>query len=70
MFDVHDFDRTRHFLVRPSQQFLGLPVLHRKIHKNVHTFPNIIKVAVPSPQHSPMFGQLPEVQIIQVVFIY
>src|SRR5690606_32566125 len=27
-------------------------------------FPRIINVAVPSPQHSPIFGQLPEVQIV------
>ena len=27
-------------------------------------FPKIIKVAVPSPQHSPMLGQLPLVQIV------
>ncbi len=26
--------------------------------------PKIIKVAVPSVQHSPMFGQLPEVQMV------
>jgi hypothetical protein len=51
------------FLVRPSQRS-GLPVLHRNPQERVHTFPNIIKVAVPSPQHSPMFGQLPEVQMV------
>ena len=30
----------------------------------VHILPNIIKVAVPSPQHSPIFGQLPLSQIV------
>src|SRR6056300_18154 len=33
-------------------------------HDRVQIFPKIIKVAVPSPQHSPMFGQLPEVQMV------
>src|SRR5690606_5488578 len=43
----------------------GLPVFTpQKPQERVHTFPRIIKVAVPSPQHSPMFGQLPEVQIV------
>lgn len=30
----------------------------------VHTLPKIMKVAVPAPQHSPMLGQLPLVQIV------
>jgi hypothetical protein len=30
----------------------------------VQIFPKIINVAVPSPQHSPIFGQLPEVQMV------
>src|SRR5690606_10997150 len=33
-------------------------------HERVQTFPKIMKVAVPSPQHSPIFGQLPEVQMV------
>src|SRR5690606_40341668 len=28
-------------------------------HERVHIFPNIINVAVPAPQHSPILGQLP-----------
>src|SRR6187402_849411 len=43
----------------------GLPVFTpQKPQERVHTFPKIINVAVPSPQHSPIFGQLPEVQIV------
>ena len=43
----------------------GLPVFTpQKPHERVHILPRIIKVAVPSPQHSPIFGQLPEVQIV------
>src|SRR5574343_655677 len=43
----------------------GRPVFTpQKPHERVQIFPKIIKVAVPSPQHSPMFGQLPEVQIV------
>src|SRR5690606_26207851 len=43
----------------------GLPVFTpQKPHERVQTFPKIINVAVPSPQHSPIFGQLPEVQIV------
>ncbi len=32
--------------------------------ERVQIFPKIMKVAVPSPQHSPIFGQLPDVQIV------
>ena len=32
-------------------------------------FPKIINVAVPSPQHSPIFGQLPEVQIVWRLYL-
>ena len=43
----------------------GRPVLTpQKPQDLVQTFPKIINVAVPSPQHSPMFGQLPDVQIV------
>src|SRR6188508_115280 len=43
----------------------GLPVFTpQKPQERVQTFPKIMKVAVPSPQHSPIFGQLPEVQIV------
>jgi hypothetical protein len=37
MFDVHDFDRTRHFSGSSQSTVSGLPVLHRKIRKNVYT---------------------------------
>lgn len=30
----------------------------------MHTFPKIIKVAVPAPQHSPIFGQFPLSQMV------
>ena len=43
----------------------GLPVFTpQKPQDLVQMFPKIIKVAVPSPQHSPMLGQLPLVQIV------
>src|SRR5690606_38032569 len=43
----------------------GLPVLTpQKPQDLVHTLPRIMKVAVPSLQHSPILGQLPEVQIV------
>src|SRR5690606_12416531 len=43
----------------------GLPVLTpQNPHDRVQMFPNIMKVAVPSPQHSPIFGQLPEVHMV------
>ena len=43
----------------------GLPVLTpQKPHERVQMFPRIINVAVPSVQHSPILGQLPEVQIV------
>ena len=43
----------------------GLPVWTlQKPHDLVQMFPNIIKVAVPSVQHSPIFGQLPETHIV------
>src|SRR5690554_7007849 len=32
--------------------------------ERVHILPRIMKVAVPSVQHSPMFGQDPEVQMV------
>jgi hypothetical protein len=35
----------------------------------VQTFPKIMKVAVPSPQHSPMFGQLPLSQIVWSLYL-
>src|SRR5690554_4038657 len=38
-------------------------------HERVHIFPKIINVAVPSPQHSPIFGQLPEVQIVFKLYL-
>src|SRR5690554_1629467 len=43
----------------------GLPVLTpQNPQDRVQMFPRIIKVAVPSPQHSPILGQLPEVQMV------
>src|SRR5690606_21349652 len=33
-------------------------------HERVHILPKIINVAVPAPQHSPMFGQFPLSQIV------
>ena len=35
----------------------------------VQMFPKIINVAVPSPQHSPIFGQLPDVQIVWRLYL-
>jgi hypothetical protein len=37
--------------------------------ERVQMFPNIMNVAVPSPQHSPIFGQLPEVQIVFKLYL-
>src|ERR1700681_517874 len=43
----------------------GLPVATaQKPQLRVQIFPRIIKVAVPAPQHSPIFGQLPLSQIV------
>ena len=43
----------------------GLPVLTpQNLQDLVQILPRIINVAVPSPQHSPIFGQLPEVHIV------
>ena len=43
----------------------GLPVATaQKPQLRVHTFPSIMNVAVPAPQHSPMFGQLPLSQMV------
>ena len=45
--------------------FSGFPVFTpQNPQERVQIFPRIIKVAVPSPQHSPIFGQLPLVQIV------
>ena len=47
----------------------GLPVLTpQNLHDLVQIFPSIMNVAVPSPQHSPIFGQLPEVHIVCKLF--
>src|SRR5690606_25018197 len=35
----------------------------------VQIFPRIINVAVPSPQHSPIFGQLPLWQIVLSLYL-
>ena len=43
----------------------GLPVATaQKEQERVQMLPNIIKVAVPAPQHSPILGQLPLSQIV------
>ena len=43
----------------------GLPVATaQKEHERVQMLPKIIKVAVPAPQHSPIFGQLPLSQMV------
>src|SRR5690606_13676410 len=43
----------------------GLPVATaQKEQERVQTFPKIIKVAVPAPQHSPILGQLPLSQMV------
>src|SRR5690606_23748794 len=43
----------------------GLPVATaQKEHEREQIFPKIIKVAVPAPQHSPIFGQFPLSQIV------
>ena len=48
----------------------GLPVFTpQKPQDLVQTLPKIIKVAVPSPQHSPILGQLPEVQIVLRLYL-
>ena len=47
----------------------GLPVLTpQNLHDLVQTLPRIINVAVPSPQHSPIFGQLPDVHMVCKLF--
>src|SRR5688572_23960536 len=44
---------------------IGLPVATaQNPHERVQTFPNIIKVAVPALQHSPIFGQFPLEQMV------
>ena len=48
----------------------GRPVLTpQNPQERVHIFPRIIKVAVPSPQHSPIFGQLPDVQMVLSLYL-
>ena len=48
----------------------GRPVFTpQKPHERVQIFPKIINVAVPSPQHSPILGQLPEVQIVLSLYL-
>jgi hypothetical protein len=60
MFDIHDFYRTPYYFSGSSQSTVsGLPVFYTtKPQERVQVFPKIIKVAVPSPQHSPILGQL------------
>ena len=48
----------------------GRPVCTpQKPQERVQIFPKIIKVAVPSAQHSPIFGQLPDVQIVLSLYL-
>ena len=48
----------------------GLPVFTpQNPHDLVQIFPKIINVAVPSPQHSPMLGQLPDEQIVFSLYL-
>ena len=48
----------------------GRPVLTpQKPQDLVQIFPKIINVAVPSPQHSPIFGQLAEEQIVLRLYL-
>ena len=48
----------------------GRPVFTpQKPQERVHIFPKIIIVAVPSPQHSPILGQLPEVQMVLSLYL-
>ena len=50
--------------------FPGLPVLTpQNPQERVQIFPKIINVAVPSAQHSPMLGQLPEVQMVLSLYL-
>jgi hypothetical protein len=43
----------------------GLPLgTEQNLHRLVHIFPRIIKVAVPWFQHSPILGQFPLVQMV------
>src|SRR5690606_8354028 len=37
--------------------------------ERVQMFPKIINVAVPSPQHSPILGQLPDVQMVFSLYL-
>jgi hypothetical protein len=44
---------------------VGFPVATaQNVQLRVQMFPRIMKVAVPAPQHSPMFGQFPLSQIV------
>ena len=49
---------------------LGLPVCTpQKPQERVQIFPKIMKVAVPSAQHSPILGQLPEVHMVLSLYL-
>src|SRR5690606_40368788 len=66
--DVCSSDLT--FSGSSQSRVSGLPVFTpQNPQERVHTFPRIINVAVPSPQHSPIFGQLPEVQIVCKLYL-
>ena len=54
-----------------SRKVNGKPLVYfdngataQKPQLRVHILPKIIKVAVPAPQHSPIFGQLPLSQMV------
>src|ERR1035437_2629505 len=47
-----------------STEFGLLVSTAQNSHERVQIFPRIMNVAVPAPQHSPIFGQLPLSQIV------
>jgi hypothetical protein len=67
MFDIHDFIERPTFSGSSQSTVSGLPVLHHKTTRT-QVFQNH-KVAVPSPQHSPILGQLPDAQIVFKLYL-
>ena len=68
MFDVQKIRADFPIL---SQKVNGKPLVYfdngataQKPQLRVQTLPKIIKVAVPDPQHSPIFGQFPLSQMV------
>ncbi len=65
MFDLHEVDGFGNALGLIPVDGSGRPVATaQKPQLRVQIFPRIIKVAVPSPQHSPILGQLPLSQMV------